>query len=278
MALPNNVGFPMFENANKQAIDVVIHYNNPDHITGLKDSSGVRFYYTNEEREYRAGIYDTGDPWVMLMNTTINTGLTKYSFTCPGACSSTYMTSPMRSSSDEEGGGEEGVTILSEMLHVHKTGVRMTNEVIRNGEVYHTAIADVYDFDQQGAYMAPQGAYKVLPGDSFRTTCYYENGSQFGMGSQDEMCVAFLLYYPVQEVLGTPWQCAYRAGIVPDYGSGCSTELEYGDLDGPDGLGRNYGSPGECTAPTDVGSDAAWFSTSYFLQTAISLLIVLIVL
>jgi hypothetical protein len=42
----------------------------------LKDSSGVRFYYTYEEREYRAGIYDTGDPWVMLENTTINNGLT----------------------------------------------------------------------------------------------------------------------------------------------------------------------------------------------------------
>jgi hypothetical protein len=262
----------------------MIHYINLDHITGLKDSSGVRFYYTNEEREYLAGINDTGDPWVMLENTTINNGLTTYSITCPDACSSTYLTSPMRSSNssgneEEEEGGEGGVTILSEMLHVHKTGVRMTNEVIRNGEVYHTAIADVYDsFDQQGAYMAPQGTYKVLPGDSFRTTCYHENGSRFGLGSQDEMCIAFLLYYPAKEVLGTPWQCASWAGVVPDYGSGCSTELEYSDLDGPDGLGRKYGSPCECSASTDAGSDAAWFSTTYFLQTAITLLIVYIVL
>lgn len=88
-----------------------------------------------------------------------------------------------------------------------------------------------------------------------------------------------ILYYPAKEVLGTPWQCAYRAGIVPDYGSGCSTELEYGDLDGPADLGRKYGTPGECTAPpTDAGSDAAWFCTSYFLQSALSFLIVLIVL
>ena len=50
-------------------------------MTGLKDSSGVRFYYTNEEREYLAGINDTGDPWVMLENTTINNGLTTYSIT-----------------------------------------------------------------------------------------------------------------------------------------------------------------------------------------------------
>ena len=33
---------------------------------------------------------------------------------------------------------------------MHKTGVRMTNEVIRDGEVFHKAVVDVYDFDQQG--------------------------------------------------------------------------------------------------------------------------------
>ena len=33
---------------------------------------------------------------------------------------------------------------------MHQTGVRMTNEVIRGDEVFHKAVADVYDFDQQG--------------------------------------------------------------------------------------------------------------------------------
>ena len=36
---------------------------------------------------------------------------------------------------------------------MHKSGVRMTNEVIRNGEVFHKAVVDVYDFDQQGVCM-----------------------------------------------------------------------------------------------------------------------------
>ena len=34
---------------------------------------------------------------------------------------------------------------------MHKSGVRMTNEVVRDGEVFHKAVVDVYDFDQQGA-------------------------------------------------------------------------------------------------------------------------------
>lgn len=33
---------------------------------------------------------------------------------------------------------------------MHQSGVRMTNEVIRDGTVVNTAVVDVYDFDQQG--------------------------------------------------------------------------------------------------------------------------------
>lgn len=34
-------------------------------------------------------------------------------------------------------------------LHMHKTGTRMTNELIRDGKVINKAVSDVYDFDQQ---------------------------------------------------------------------------------------------------------------------------------
>ena len=42
------------------------------------------------------------------------------------------------------------IYIYFSVLHMHQTGVRMTNEVIRGGEVVHGAVSDVYDFDQQG--------------------------------------------------------------------------------------------------------------------------------
>ena len=35
---------------------------------------------------------------------------------------------------------------------MHQKGVRMTSEVIRDGNVFHKAVVDVYDFEQQGAY------------------------------------------------------------------------------------------------------------------------------
>jgi len=35
-------------------------------------------------------------------------------------------------------------------LHMHQAGVRMTHEVLRDGEVYRKAAAEVFDFRQQG--------------------------------------------------------------------------------------------------------------------------------
>eukprot|EP00986_Skeletonema_menzelii_P000359 scaffold101_cov80-Skeletonema_menzelii.AAC.15 len=45
MVLPVDVGFPMFTSENNQAILIEIHYNNPKKISGMMDSSGVRFQY-----------------------------------------------------------------------------------------------------------------------------------------------------------------------------------------------------------------------------------------
>ncbi len=42
------------------------------------------------------------------------------------------------------------MTVITEALHMHKTGARMVNEVIRGDEVVHTAKVEVFDYDQQG--------------------------------------------------------------------------------------------------------------------------------
>ncbi len=112
MVLPNIVGFPMFHHENHQAVDIEIHYHNPFLISGMKDSSGIRFYYTNDERTYWAGTLIIGDPWMMLYGTQINDGLTKYSFTCPRECSPTLI--PQESIAQERNVGSQDVTILSE--------------------------------------------------------------------------------------------------------------------------------------------------------------------
>ena len=136
MTLPDDVGFPLFDTESNQAILINIHYNNPKEISGKLDSSGVRFHYTNTPRLHKAAILQLGDPMVGLYGTKINDGLTKHEFTCPGSCSSLFL--------------DEPVTVISELLHMHQTGTRMMQEVIRDGEVFHKASVEVYDFEQQG--------------------------------------------------------------------------------------------------------------------------------
>ena len=194
------------------AIHMQIHFDNPDLKENMVVSGGVRFYYMNEQQEHKAGILELGDPIQGLYGENINTGLTKYQFTCPGACSRSFF------------GSNSGVTVFNEMLHMHQTGVRMTNEVVRGDDVVHSSSVDVYDFEQQGGYHVPQDSFELLPGDSFRTTCYYRDGDRFGLDSDEEMCITYVMYYPVLELQDYTWVCPYTdSELITSVG--CAQEL-----------------------------------------------------
>jgi hypothetical protein len=139
MVLPDDVGFPMFDSESNQAVLIETHYNNPKLISGMRDSSGVRFHYISTPRLHKAAMLQLGDPMLGLRGVKINDGLTQHEFTCPEACSSLYL--------------DEPVTVLIEKLHMHQTGERAVNEVIRGGEVVHTATVEFFDFEQQGKFV-----------------------------------------------------------------------------------------------------------------------------
>mmetsp|Transcript_4379 Transcript_4379/g.10298 ORF Transcript_4379/g.10298 Transcript_4379/m.10298 type:complete len:171 (-) Transcript_4379:157-669(-) len=129
---------------------------------------------------------------------------------------------------------------------MHQTGVRMTNEVIRDNEIVHTSKADVFEFDQQGAFLVQQEPFEVKPGDAFRTSCYYRDGADFGLSSQEEMCIAYVMYYPAKVSGNYPWMCPYGLGIPV-----CSQELGRFDLEDAQGLDRVFGASNEECAMTD---------------------------
>ena len=97
----------MFDNVNNQAIHLEIHYDNPSLIEGRKDSSGLRFFYSESERTHRAGILQVGDPFLSLYGQDIKDGLTQYEFTCPGTCSDSIL-------AKERSGDNQAVTVFSE--------------------------------------------------------------------------------------------------------------------------------------------------------------------
>lgn len=249
----------MFDpNGGFRSITVEIHYNNPENLEGLVDSSGFRLYYSTQPREIEAAWLGIGDPATLMSGEQIEDGLTEYTFTCASDCSSTVL-------------GSDSVTVIAESLHMHKTGVRMTNELIRNGEVANVGVVDVFEFAQQGSFKVQQDQFEIMPGDSFKTTCYYRDGTAFGLSSQEEMCIAFLLYYPAKKIdfgaFGSfPWGCYYGVESLPV----CKEELEFQTLGGEEALGRSFGTPPSQCLGNDT-SDAA--STMRSLSLSVLLII-----
>ena len=127
----------------------------------------------------------------------------------------------------------------------------MTNEVIRDNDTVHTSTVDVFEFDQQGAFLVQQKPYEVQPGDSFRTSCYYRDGAKFGLSSQAEMCIAYIMYYPARDFEERPWMCPYGLEIPM-----CSQELDRFDLQDEQGLDRVFGSAnGLCVVEVEGSSN-----------------------
>lgn len=200
---------------------------NPTLVEGVVDTSGVRFYWTSEEREQEIGIMNVGDPLIGAFGEPVGQGLSAHQFECPSSCSTLA--------------GQE-VTVLREYLHMHETGLRMTNEQIRDGEVLRSANVEFWEFEQNGNAVVQQDSFTVKPGDSFRTTCYFEDQEgdrTFGLASSEEMCMAFLYYHPrVSLNLGefsTSWFCGYNIPIPQ-----CAATYEKRTLESKDELNRQY--------------------------------------
>ena len=186
--LPLNVGGPL-GTAGFQSYKLEIHYDNPSLSTGALDSSGVRMFYSSQKREFDMGILELGDGSVTLAGQSVipgdsASGFARHTFECPSSCSSVSL--------------PERVEVIRETLHMHATGQRMANEQIRDGKVIRQGAVDFWDFLQQGDLVVQQPTYSILPGDSFRTRCYFQSNNEviWGIASQDEMCMASVYYYP----------------------------------------------------------------------------------
>jgi hypothetical protein len=225
-----------------------IHYDNPQVKEGIVDNSGIGFYYSNSMREHELGIVQIGDPGVLLENQSLPEGLSQYSFDCPASCTRTVL--------------QRNVTVLREFMHMHSSGEVMKLEQIRDGEVIHTGQVDFHRYLQQGNHQIQEEPYVVQSGDSFRTVCNYNTrgvATKFGWGARDEMCIAFMFYYPKQSFLGVaPWFCDPN----PEFGfSPCLSTFESTVIEE---LPRNFGKPmtEECVEPEAGTSGAS--STALF--------------
>eukprot|EP00429_Kryptoperidinium_foliaceum_P006414 CAMPEP_0176006552 /NCGR_PEP_ID=MMETSP0120_2-20121206/2780_1 /TAXON_ID=160619 /ORGANISM="Kryptoperidinium foliaceum, Strain CCMP 1326" /LENGTH=595 /DNA_ID=CAMNT_0017339293 /DNA_START=320 /DNA_END=2107 /DNA_ORIENTATION=- len=249
---PDNLGEPMFGADGFQIFEIEVHYNNPQRTAGIIDSSGVRIYYTSQPREAEIGILATGDPASFLSGQPVGDGPSHHSFECPGECTSVALAD------------QGGVTVLREYLHMHEAGAMIKNEQIRNGETIRMATVEYFEFYQNGSPSPLQDAFRVQPGDAFKTSCYYNGeGHIFGGGSMEEMCVAYLYYYPRIKIrleeynVEFPWYCGHKFQFPP-----CSTVHESEVLSSTEGFGREFGASRKDECPLPDSSDRLVHSAS----------------
>ncbi|CAM9945366.1 unnamed protein product [Scytosiphon promiscuus] len=244
LELPEDVGFLLGNSSSGfSSMSLQTHYNNPNGVAGVQDSSSVRVYYSEELRPMNMGVIRLGDPNVVLDQTPIPDGRSQVLFDCPGSCT-------------EENFEVEEVDIFYHGLHMHENGKAMRTRHYRedddgNEVLLDTASVEYYDYLQAGGYWyRVNDSITLRKGDRFETECFYDTSFSsidssnvtFGFGSEEEMCVDFIYYYPDQKMPSSG-----SCGLMFCGGS----LLELSALPDDSDFNRTFGFVDTCTASED---------------------------
>jgi len=186
MIVPLVAGFRFGPNGYK-SIYINVHYDNPAHIAGLVDNSGVRVYYTPNLRQYDAGVLELGDVSVTQpRQIPIGTNTVEYEYNCPSECTRNFT---------------DSLTIFADFLHMHMVGTQMWSTVWRGNQALgELNRVEYWDFNFQQNTLINN--LVLRPGDRINTHCIYQQNPtaavNFAIASSDEMCVEFIYYYPKQ--------------------------------------------------------------------------------
>ncbi|XP_037304540.2 DBH-like monooxygenase protein 2 homolog [Pungitius pungitius] len=189
--LPEDVGIPIGGADSNTLYRLEIHYNNPNIVAGRSDSSGLRLHYTLLPRKYDAGILTTG----MLPHSTLNYNIPPKApqFHTYGVCNTSLFSQFLNPVPD--------LQVFAVMLHTHLAGRKIRVGHYRNGEqIDFLALNENYNFELQET-LSLGNIKTIKQGDEIMVECTYSTTdrtgvTRMGLSTTDEMCLAFLLYYP----------------------------------------------------------------------------------
>lgn len=190
--MPQDIAYPIGgSNAEFKYFYLQMHYDNPDKIQNVKDTSGVRLYLTKDYRPIEFGVLTVGaesnslgiviPPQVQSLS---------FDFYCRQGCTNKMFDS-----------NTKNITVFATLPHTHLTGRQIYSKVIRNGkEVSYITYGKYYDFNYQYTNFLAS-PITILPGDEIKVTCVYNTMDRTsftygGESTHDEMCLDFLWYYP----------------------------------------------------------------------------------
>ncbi|KAJ3007698.1 UNVERIFIED_CONTAM: hypothetical protein HDU68_003387 [Siphonaria sp. JEL0065] len=190
---PAEVGLRLGTSQANKNLMLQIHYNNYDLNPSATDASGLKFYYTRTLRQFDMGSIVVGNLEINLAANNPNPTSLKPNV-CSSKCTGTFPTN---------------LTVFETKPHMHMLGASQRVDLVRNGVTQRQLLnAEYYDFNFQ-SFQTPGvfGEHQVLmPGDELHTTCTYGSTSGvskatvYGPTTQDEMCFAFIHYYPAMEI------------------------------------------------------------------------------
>ena len=197
--LPPEAGFA--EEAGTTHWAVQIHYNNAGGLKDQVDQTGYDLCTTDKLRPNDADILATG---------TVNINIPPRS-TQTTTCN---LTVPAQFGN---------IKVISSWAHMHKLGRAQYAKRVRGGAETTILDAPTYDFNVGAG--AQDVAVDIAAGDTIRTMCKWQNTSdgsvKFGEGTADEMCFAFLTYYPKITTQGFRWIVPSAPGL-----SKCTSETQ----------------------------------------------------
>ncbi|CAG7816338.1 unnamed protein product, partial [Allacma fusca] len=184
LAFPKNVGFPLGEDENEYFM-AQFSLDNQDKLDTTFET-GVVFYHTEKLRKHEAGILTMRYGTIIIPPDTKNWTVSGY---CNVDCTNDLP--------------KHGIHLFNVNLHAHASGSGMSLRHFRgDAELARIVQDDTYDFRYQ-ENRPLHHARKVLPGDELKLECTYDTTWKHpagvvigGPGSHDEMCMAFIYYYP----------------------------------------------------------------------------------
>nr|XP_015922103.2 DBH-like monooxygenase protein 1 isoform X2 [Parasteatoda tepidariorum] len=194
LIFPEHVGLPI-DPGNPKYYLLEFHYDNPQRHNGIFDHSGLRMYYTSKLRKYDAATLCFGSSVSPLAF--IPPG--QKEFVLAGHSDSMCIDPVMP---------KDGVKLLGILLHAHLLGRHLKARHFRNGtELIPLGDDKNYDFNYQ-EYRYYNEEVTILPGDQITVECTYDSSDRMeptfgGESTREEMCLAFLLYYPKIERFGS---------------------------------------------------------------------------
>ncbi|KAJ3261962.1 hypothetical protein HK103_003805 [Boothiomyces macroporosus] len=191
---PSDVGKPIGKSEyNTLYMVMETHYNNPNLLQNQVDpGSGLEFTISTQLRKYDIGVVTLGTPQDTM-------------FLAPGGYPSAVSECGPKCTTKDNAIPPSGLTVISTGLHMHKRGKSISTRHIRNDkELTKFPSMDHFDFDYQSYTYADMNVDKILPGDRLITNCTFDTTQdtkvvEGGWSSEQEMCYAFVEYYPAMK-------------------------------------------------------------------------------